>query len=327
MGFRRAVIFGIGGQDGYYMSHLLLAKGFEVTGVLLPEDMNSETVQRLPESVRLVQGSISDRELLKTVIKENKPDHIYNFAGISFVPYSWEVPPLVAEVNGFAVSIMLDIILKECPEARFFQAGSSEMFGHDPFCSPQNENTPFKPDNPYASAKVFATHIVRNYRDQMGLFGCVGILYNHESPLRGPQFVTRKITQAAAAIKMGRAEKLELGSMQPVRDWSYAGDMVDAMWLMMEAPEPKDYVLASGELHSVKDWLETAFSHVGLKWQDYVLRVGYLVRPDEGRPLCGDSSLARSELSWKPRVAFEELVKMMVEEDLLKLKETTNQEV
>jgi GDPmannose 4,6-dehydratase len=326
MSCKRAVIFGIGGQDGYYMSHLLATKGFEVTGVLLPESMTSDTVQRLPENVRLVQGNICDRELLKKVLKEHRPDHVYNFAGISFVPHSWEVPSLVAEVNGFAVSMMLDIMLKECPEARFFQAGSSEMFGHDPICSPQNENTPFNPDNPYASAKVFATHLVRNYRLQMGIFACVGILYNHESPMRRPEFVTRKITQTAAAIKMGRAEKLELGSMHPVRDWSYAGDVVEAMWLMMEAPVPKDYILASGSLHSVKDWMETAFSHVGLNWRDHVLRVGNLIRPSEGKPLCGDSSLARSELSWKPRVAFEDLVKMMVEEDLLILREATNQE-
>ncbi len=326
MSFRRAVIFGIGGQDGYYMSHLLATKGFEVTGVLLSEDMTLDTVQHLPGNVKLVQGSICDRELLKAVLKESRPDHVYNFAGISFVPHSWEVPSLVAEVNGFAVSMMLDIMLRECPETRFFQAGSSEMFGHDPFCSPQNENTPFNPDNPYASSKVFAAHLVRNYRDQMGAFACVGILYNHESPMRRPEFVTRKITKAAAAIKMGGTEKVELGSMHPVRDWSYAGDIVEGIWRMMDAPLPRDYVLASGKLHSVKDWLEIAFSHIGLDWRDHVLRVGNLVRPSEGKPLCGDSSLARSELSLKPRVAFEDLVKMMVEEDLLILREATNQE-
>jgi GDPmannose 4,6-dehydratase len=322
---RRVVIFGIGGQDGYYMSHLLAAKGFEVTGVLLSENMTSDTVSLLPAAVKLVKGSICDREVLTAVFRENRPDHVYNFAEISFVPYSWHVPSLVAEVNGYAVSLMLDLMVKECLAARFFQAGSSEMFGHCPVCSPQNEDTPFNPDNPYASSKVFATHLVRKYRSQMGVFACEGILYNHESPMGRSEFVTRKITRAAAAIRLGLMDKVELGSIHAVRDWSYAGGIVEAMWRMMNAPVPKEYILSSGRLHSVKDWLEIAFTHVDLDWKQHVIRVGDLVRPPETRPLCGDPSLAKKKLSWRPRMSFSDLVKTMVEDDMVKLGEGTKQ--
>lgn len=316
----RALIFGVAGQDGLLMSHFLSEKDYEITGVLLPEELVPETASRFPKNVRLVEGSIGDRELVRRILREETPDHIYNFAGISFVPSSWMTVSHVAEINGFAVSQLCEIAMQECPGVRFFQAGSSEMFGHNPLHAPQNESTPFNPDNPYASAKVFATHITRNFRSHFGMHACVGISYNHESPLRGPQFVTRKITMAAAAIKMGLIDNFELGNIHALRDWSYAGDIVEAMWLMLTADEPKDYVLCSGKLHSVKDWLDIAFSHLGLSWENHLVVNPELCRPSEAAPLHGDPSLAMKELDWKPRLKFEALVRMMADSDLEKLK-------
>jgi len=317
---RRALILGIGGQDGYFMSRLLTEKGYGITGVLLPSDMSSETIRNLPQdNLRLVQGSVCDEELMRKIIRDDLPEQMYNFAGISFIPYSWDAPGDVARINGFAVGQILNIIRQEAPECRAFQAGSSEMFGHNPSSSPQDEETPFNPDNPYGSSKVFAAHLVRNYRSHFGLFACTGILYNHESPVRPPNFVTRKITQAAASIKAGRQTSMKLGNLEAVRDWSYAGDIVEAMWLMMTSDEPKDYVLASGKLHSVKDVLRTAFGHVALSWEDHVEIDQSLNRPLEPLPLCGNPSKIMTELNWKPRATFQDVIRMMVDEDLKKL--------
>jgi GDPmannose 4,6-dehydratase len=317
---KRALILGIGGQDGYFMSWLLTEKGYGVTGVLRTEDLAAETVPHLPHhNLRLVKGSICDQDLMEKIIREESPELIYNFAGISFIPYSWEAPGEVARVNGFAVAQILSIIRQEAPECRFFQAGSSEMFGHAPATSPQDEDTPFNPDNPYGSSKVFAANLTRNCRSHFGLFACTGILYNHESSWRRPEFVTRKITQAAAAISLGQDVAVILGNLDGARDWSYAGDIVEAMWLMTTAPEPEDYVLASGTLHSVRDVLNTAFGHVGLVWEDHVQIDQSLNRPVEAVPLCGNPSKIMTRLRWTPLVRFEDLICRMVDEDLQRI--------
>lgn len=317
---KRALILGIGGQDGYFMSWFLARNCYSVTGVLLPSDHSSDTVPHLPRNcVRLIPGSVCDRKLIADIVREEQPDEIYNFAGISFVPYSWDCPAEVAEINGLAVGQLLNIIRAESPRSRFFQSGSSEMFGHDPVSSPQNEETPFNPDNPYGSSKVFATHLVRNFRSHFGVFACTGIMYNHESEWRGSRFVTRKITMGAAAVKLGIRQTLTVGNLDCVRDWSFAGDFIDGMWRMMHAKEPGDYVLASGKLHSVRDVLNVAFDHVGLSWEDRVEVDPSLNRPTETVPLCGDSSRIKSELGWAPLLSFEDLVRRMVDKDLERL--------
>jgi len=316
-----ALILGIGGQDGFFLSHLLADRGYSITGFLLPRDMTAPTVPHLPNgNLKLVDTGICDYLSLRRIVADDKPGFIFNFAGVSFIPYSWDAPREVEKTNGYAVGEILQIIREESPKTRFFQACSSEMFGHNPKQSPQNEDTPFNPDNPYGSSKVFAYHLTKNYREKFGIFACSGILYNHESEWRPPRFVTRKITSAAASIKLGKQDKLELGALETVRDWSYAGDIVNAMWLMMNADKPKDYVLASGKLHAVKDVLETAFGHVGLDWRDYTQVEESLKRGPEGLPLCGDPSRAREELGWQRKMNFESMIRMMVDKDLERLR-------
>jgi GDPmannose 4,6-dehydratase len=315
------LILGIGGQDGYFLSHLVAKQGFSVTGFLLHADMTAPTIPLLPHSsLKLVESSICDYDKLRRIISEDRPRFIFNFAGISFIPYSWDAPRDVEKTNGFAVGEILQIIREESPETRFFQACSSEMFGHNPRQSPQKEDTPFDPDNPYGSSKVFAYHLTKNYREKFGIYACSGILYNHESEWRPPWFVTRKITLASAAIKLGQQDILELGDLNTERDWSYAGDIVNAIWLMMNADEAKDYVLASGRLHTVENILEIAFDHVGLNYRDYVKVDSALRRSPEGLPLCGDSSRVREELAWKPAMNFESMIRMMVDTDLGRLR-------
>jgi len=317
---KRALILGIGGQDGYFMSWCLTRNKYHVTGLLLPSDLSSDTVPHLPQvGLRLVQGSISDVQLITKIVREEQPDEIYNFAGISFVPFSWETPAAVAQVNGLAVGHLLNIIRIESPRSRLFQAGSSEMFGHDPVSSPQNEDTPFNPDNPYGSSKVFAAHLIRNFRSRFGIFACTGIMYNHESEWRGSRFVTRKISMGAAAAKLGIRQPLTIGNLNCLRDWNFAGDFIDGMWRMVQAKEPRDYILASGRLHSVRDVANVAFGHVGLAWEDYVEVDPSLNRPAETVPLCGDPSRIKSELGWTPKVSFEDLVRRMVDKDIERL--------
>ena len=316
-----ALILGIGGQDGFFLSHLLADREYSITGFLLPSDMTGPTIPFLPHgNVKLVDTGICDDASLRSIVGEDKPQFIFNFAGVSFIPYSWDAPREVEKTNGYAVGEILQIIREESPKTRFFQACSSEMFGHNPKESPQNEDTPFNPDNPYGSSKVFAYHLTKNYREKFGIFACSGILYNHESEWRPPRFVTRKITLAAASIKLKKQDKLELGALETVRDWSYAGDIVFAMWLMMNADKPKDYVLASGKLHQVKNVLDVSFGHVGLDWRDYTQVDESLKRETEGLPLCGDSSRARKELSWQPETDFESMIRMMVDTDLERLR-------
>lgn len=312
----KVLILGIGGQDGYYLTDLLHSKGYEIWGILRPEDMSSETLSGIRGKATLIQGSICDRTFMMRILSELKPSEIYNLAGISFIPLSWEQPALVGEVNGSAVGQLLELIRTNSPETRFFQAGSSEMFGHSPIESPQNEQTPFNPDNPYASAKVFAANLVANYRNKFNLFACTGILYNHESPKRGIDFVSRKITKAAASIHLGLQSELFLGDLTAARDWSFAGDMVHAMWLMLQNHEPADVVLGSGKLHTITDMLDIAFSHFNLNWKDYVRTAEKLMRPAETTPLQADPSFAGNHLNWNPKVDFENLITMMVKADL-----------
>ena len=320
---RKALILGIGGQDGYYLTELLSRKGYQIWGVLRPQDLSENTLTGLKGKAKLLQGSICDAVFVARVLAELRPDEIYNLAGISFIPLSWEQPALVGKVNGSAVGRILELIRTNLPAARFFQAGSSEMFGHNPAESPQNKETPFKPDNPYASAKVFAAHLVANYRRHFGLFACTGILYNHESPRRGVQFVTRKISRASAAIRLGLQNELVLGDLKAVRDWSFAGDTVNAMWMMLQQNEPMDFVIGSGMLHTVEDCLDVAFSRLGLEWKDYVRTNQEYVRPLETKPLLADPARATEILGWQPQVDFKDLIEMMVKADVEGLKRSS----
>jgi GDPmannose 4,6-dehydratase len=296
-------------------------KGYNVIGILLETDLLNETISHLPSTnLKILTSSVCDHEYLKRIIQSELPEIILNFAGISFIPYSWDAPLEVEKINGYAVGGILQIIREVSPNSRFFQACSSEIFGHHPVQSPQDEQTPFNPDNPYGSSKIFAYHLTMNYRERFGLFACAGILYNHESEWRPRTFVSRKITMAAAAIKLGMQRTLELGGLDTVRDWSYAGDIVNAIWLMTTTREPKNYVLASGSLHSVRDILDIAFDYVGLDWHKRVVIDKSLERDSEGKPLCGDSSLARQDLGWEPKVSFEDTIVMMVEKDLERFK-------
>ena len=313
---KKALILGIGGQDGYYLTDLLYNKGYQVWGVLLPQDLSDLTLSGLRGKATLLQGDIRDAVFMAKTLAELRPDEIYNLAGISFIPLSWKNPALVGEVNGSAVGRILELIRTNLPETRFFQAGSSEMFGHDPAQSPQNEDTPFRPDNPYASAKVFAAHLVSNYRKHFDLFACTGILYNHESIKRGHQFVTRKITRGAAAIHNGTLKELTLGDLKAERDWSFAGDTVKAMWLMLQQDEPADFVIGSGKLHTIRDCLETAFSKLGISWKEYVTTNAEYIRPLESKPLLSDPRRAIENLGWRPEVDFKELIEKMLETDL-----------
>jgi GDPmannose 4,6-dehydratase len=317
---KKALILGIGGQDGFYLTELLHSKKYEVWGILRPEDLSTETLSGLQGKATLIQGSICDKPFMTQILSEIKPHEIYNLASISFIPLSWEQPALVGEVNGSAVGQLLELIRINSPETRLFQAGSSEMFGHNPIESPQHESTPFNPDNPYASAKVFASNLVANYRDKFNLFACTGILYNHESPKRGIDFVSRKITHAAVSIHLGLQSELLLGNLTASRDWSYAGDMVNAMWMMLQKDAPVDIVLGSGKLHTITDILDIAFSSFNLNWKDYVKTSNRLIRPAETKPLIADPSFSKNYLSWSPKVDFKKLIDIMVEYDLSDLK-------
>ena len=320
---KRALIFGVAGQDGYFMSWLLAGKGYEIIGLRRPSSRASETIAHLPgETVRLVEGSICDTACMKKILLDNRPDEIYNFAGISFIPESWNNPGEVIRVNGTAVADILDLIRRHCPDARFFQAGSSEIFGHNADEFPQNEETPFRPDSPYGSSKVLACNLVRNFREKYQIFACSGILYNHESQWRPSRFVTRKITLAAASTKLGLSDEITLGELAAQRDWSFAGDIVEGAWLATTARSPADYVFASGRPHSVTDVLEIAYSRMGLDWHDHVVQDSSFSRAAERRPLCGDASKAASELGWKPKVSFQNLIEMMVDADLKRMEQT-----
>jgi GDPmannose 4,6-dehydratase len=315
----RALITGITGQDGSYLAELLLAKGYDVYGVV--RRASTETfarIEHLRERIQLVQADLLDQLSLIETIEQSEPDEIYNLAAMSFVPVSWKQPVLTAEFDAVGVTRMLEAIRLVNRRIRFYQASSSEMFGQVREV-PQRETTPFYPRSPYGVAKVYGHHITVNYRESYGLFACSGILFNHESPRRGREFVTRKISAGVALIKRRHATHLALGNLAAERDWGFAGDYVDAMWRMLQQHEPGDYVVATGQAHSVREFAAIAFAHVGLDWREFVREDPALLRPAEVDHLIGDATKARTVLGWTPQVSFRALVEQMVDADLAAL--------
>ena len=313
---RRAMITGVTGQDGSYLAELLLEKGYEVHGMV--RRASTETFQRLAhfrDQITLHTGDLLDQRSLGDVMRECQPHEIYNLAAMSFVAASWNQPVLTADFTGVGVTRMLEAMREVAPDARLYQASSSEMFGKV-LEVPQNENTPFYPRSPYGVAKVYGHFITVNYRESYDLYACSGILFNHESERRGLEFVTRKVTHGAAAIKLGLGEELALGNMDAQRDWGYAKDYVEAMWMMLQQDEPDDYVIATGEAHSVQELVDIAFGHLDLDPEEYVRIDERFMRPAEVDHLIGDYSKAKEKLGWEPRTSFEELVKLMVDSDL-----------
>ena len=313
---RTALITGITGQDGAYLAEFLLGKGYEVHGMVRRRSTESfERIGHLRDRIELHQADLLDQLSIVNLVKDVGPREVYNLAAQSFVPTSWLQPLLTGEFTALGVTRVLEAIRLVDPTIRFYQASSSEMFGKVRE-EPQTEQTPFWPRSPYGVAKVYGHWITVNYRESYDIFGCSGILFNHESPLRGKEFVTRKITDAVARIKLGQQEKLKLGNLDAKRDWGFAGDYVQAMWLILQQDEPDDYVVASGEMHSVRDLVELAFGHVDLDWQQHVETDPKLLRPAEVNVLRGDSTKARTVLGWQPTVGFAEVVRMMVDADL-----------
>lgn len=313
---KSALITGITGQDGSYLAEFLLSKNYKVFGTVRRSSLeNYERIHHILDRVNLLQADLLDPVSLSRAVADSQPDEVYNLGAQSFVPTSWAQPTLTAEFTGIGVSRVLEAIKAEAPKARFYQASSSEMFGRV-IEVPQRENTPFYPRSPYGVAKVFGHHITVNYRESYGMFALSGILFNHESPRRGLEFVTRKITDGVAKIKLGLAKELKLGNLEAKRDWGFAGDYVKAMWLMLQAKEPVDYVIATGEAHSVQDFARIAFNSVGLKWEDYVRVDPAFFRPAEVDHLLGDPTKAVKELGWKREVSFEKMIEMMVQSDL-----------
>jgi GDPmannose 4,6-dehydratase len=312
----RALITGITGQDGSYLAELLLDKGYEVHGLVRRSSTERfERIEHLRDRITLHQGDLLDQRSLVDAMRAARPQEIYNLAAMSFVAVSWIQPTLTAEFTGVGVTRMLEAMRETCPEARFYQASSSEMFGKVREV-PQHEATPFYPRSPYGVAKAYGHHITVNYRESYGLRCCSGILFNHESPRRGLEFVTRKVTWHAAAIKLGLRSELSLGNLDARRDWGYAPDYVEAMWRMLQRDEPDDYVIATGETHSVRELVEIAFARVGLDWREHVRIDDALKRPAEVDLLVGDAGKARRELDWTPGTGFRELVELMVDADL-----------
>ncbi len=314
-----ALITGITGQDGSYLAEFLLEKGYRVVGLVRRSSERDFTrVQHILDRIEIVEGDLTDLASLIKIIGDYKPDEIYNLAAQSFVPSSWAQPLLTTDVNAVGVARLLEAIRLVHPKARFYQASSSEMYGKVREV-PQNENTPFYPRSPYAVSKVYSHWITVNYRESYGLFAVSGILFNHESPRRGLQFVTRKVTHGVARIKLGLARELRLGNLEARRDWGFTGDYVRAMWLMLQQDQPEDFVIGTGEAHSVRELCEVAFSYVGLDYRDYVVVDPKFFRPAEVDILLADASKARRKLGWEPRVSFEELIRMMVDADLERL--------
>ncbi len=311
-----ALVTGITGQDGSYLAELLLQEGYEVHGMVRRSSSDRfERIQHLTDRITLHQADLLDQLSIVGTLEEIRPQQIYNLAAQSFVPTSWKQPLLTGEFTALGVTRMLEAIRYVDPSIRFYQASSSEMFGKV-LSSPQDERTPFYPRSPYGVAKVYGHFITVNYRESYSLFAVSGILFNHESPRRGLEFVTRKVTHAAAAISLGLASELRLGNLAARRDWGFAGDYVKAMWLMLRQDSPDDYVIGTGETHSVRDLVEIAFSYLDLDWRDHVVEDPALLRPAEVEHLCADASKARRNLGWRPKVSFEELIHMMVDADV-----------
>ena len=317
---KKALITGITGQDGSYLADFLLSKDYEVFGLVRRTSiLNFERIKHIQDRIELISGDLLDQNSLMNAIKESNPDEIYNLASQSFVPASWKQPVFTGEATALGVARMLEAIRAVDPKIKFYQASSSEMFGKVREV-PQTEKTQFYPRSPYGVAKLYGHWITVNYRESYNMFCCSGILFNHESPRRGLEFVTRKVTNAAAKIKLGLANELRLGNLDAKRDWGFAGDYVRAMWLMLQQDEPEDYVIATGATHSVKDLVQIAFDYVNLHWEDYVVIDPKFVRPAEVDLLLGDSTKAEEKLGWKPAVDFKSLIKMMVDADLEKVK-------
>src|SRR5216683_3295465 len=316
---KRAIITGITGQDGSYLAELLLSKGYEVVGVVRRSSSpNYWRIQNLLDRVRLRPADLLDQLSLIRLVDEERPDEFYNLAAMSFVPASWDQPMLTGEFNAQGVTRVLEAIRQVNPKIRFYQASSSEMFGKVREV-PQTELTPFYPRSPYGVSKVFAHYITVNYRESYNLFAVSGILFNHESPRRGLEFVTRKVSDGVARIKLGLADTLPMGNLDARRDWGFAGDYVRAMWMMLQPPQPADYVIGTGEMHSVRELCELAFAHAGLDWQKYVKTDARFVRPAEVDTLQADATKAKRELGWTPTTTFRALVHMMVDADLERL--------
>jgi GDPmannose 4,6-dehydratase len=316
----RALITGITGQDGSYLADLLLEKGYEVYGMVRRSSVEKlDRIEHIRDKIKFVQADLLDQLSIVNAVRLSNPDEIYNLAAMSFVPTSWSQPVLTGEFTGLGVTRMLEAIRLVNNDIKFYQASSSEMYGKVREV-PQSENTPFHPRSPYGVAKAYGHYITVNYRESYKIFAVSGILFNHESPRRGLEFVTRKITNTAVKIKLGLAKELYLGNMDAKRDWGYAKDYVEAMWLMLQQGSPDDFVISTGESHSVKEWVEASFKCLDLDWQKYVKTDEKLIRPAEVDLLIGDSSKAKIKLDWKPKVNFDQLVKLMVESDYNELK-------
>lgn len=315
-----ALITGITGQDGSYLAELLLSKGYQVVGMVRRSStVNFERINHLLDSITVLQGDLQDQGSLLSLLEEHKPTEVYNLAAQSFVPTSWGQPALTGDVTGLGVTRILEAIRFVNPKIRFYQASSSEMFGKV-MEVPQSENTPFYPRSPYGVAKVYGHWITVNYRESFDIFATSGILFNHESPRRGLEFVTRKISNAVAMIKLGKAKELRLGNLEAQRDWGFAGDYVNAMYLMLQQDTPDSYVIGMGETHAVREFCEIAFSHVDLDYKEYVVVDERFYRPAEVDLLISDPTKARTQLKWEPDVSFKELVTMMVDSDLARHK-------
>jgi GDPmannose 4,6-dehydratase len=316
MSKKRVLVTGITGQDGSYLAEFLLSQGYEVLGMVRRSStVNFDRIRHFQDDITIVQGDLLDQMSLLDILREHRPQEVYNLAAQSFVPTSWKQPVLTGEFTALGVTRVLEAIRIVDPEIRFYQASSSEMFGKVREM-PQNENTPFYPRSPYGVAKVYGHWITVNYRESYGLFACSGILFNHESPRRGLEFVTHKVTYGAARIKLGLADNLHLGNLQARRDWGYAGDYVQAMWLMLQQDKPDDYVVATGLTHSVQELCEVAFGYLDLDWRKYVVSDPQFFRPAEVDLLVGDPSKAHTKLGWEPSISFEKLIRLMVDADM-----------
>lgn len=314
-----AFITGITGQDGSYLAELLLSKGYKVYGMVRRASVDKfERISHIMDKIELIQGDLLDQYSLISALKKAQPTEVYNLAAQSFVPTSWAQPVLTSEFTAIGVTRMLESIRLVDPKIRFYQASSSEMYGKV-LETPQSENTPFYPRSPYGVAKAYGHYITVNYRESYNLFAVSGILFNHESPRRGLEFVTRKVTDGVARIKLGLASELRLGNLDAKRDWGFAGDYVDAMWRMLQQDTPDDYVIATGETHTVKELVQVAFDHAGLDWEKHVKLDPAFIRPAEVDLLIGDPAKAKKNLGWTPKVSFEQLVKMMVDADIERL--------
>lgn len=317
---KSALVTGITGQDGSYLAELLLEKGYKVYGLRRRTSTPMmENIEHIKNEIEFIEGDLLDQGSLVNAIQISNPDEVYNLAAQSFVGTSWDQPSLTGQITGIGVTNLLEAVRSKKPDARFYQASSSEMFGKV-METPQKESTPFYPRSPYGVAKVYGHWITVNYRESYDMYACSGILFNHESPRRGIEFVTRKVTTAAARIKLGLQNELRMGNLDAKRDWGFAGDYVKAMWLMLQQDKPEDFVISTGETHTVHELVEIAFGHVGLNWRDYVVIDPKFVRPAEVDLLLGDCSKAKEKLGWELEVGFEDLVKMMVESDLKKNK-------